>query len=128
MRPVVQRAPAPRDATDQGFAQVVLEGLGSGIAGGEGRVAAVPHDLCCHALVGLAFAAGIIQQRHVGVGMHVDEARRDYVAGRVDAPGRHGVALGADGRIVSIGQPEVGLVSSGVRAVDYSAVQDEGVE
>ena len=101
--------------------------LGSALARREGGVAAVPGDLGRHALVGLALAAGVVEQRDVGVGVHVDESRAYDVAGGVDAPGRLGVAEGADGLDPAIGYAHVALVAGRVRAVDDGAIQYEDV-
>ena len=89
--PVVQGVPLPHGVADEGPADVVLEGLGAALACREGGVAAVAGDLGRHALVGLALAAGVVEQRDVGVGVHVDEARAYDVPGGVDAAGRLGV-------------------------------------
>ena len=126
--PVVQRVPLPHGVADEGPADVVLQGLGAALACGERRVAAVAGDLGRHALVGLALAAGVVEQGHVGVGVHVDEARAYDVPGGVDAAGRLGVAERADGLDAAVGYAYVAPVAGGVGAVDDGAVEYEDVE
>ena len=127
-RPVVQRVPLPRHVGDERLAQVVLEGLRTGLSGREWRVAAVPRDLGRHALVGLALPAGIVEQRDIGVRVHVDEPRRYHVSGGVDPARCLGVAQRADGLDPAVGYPDVGLVAGRAAPVHDGAVQYQGVE
>ncbi len=87
--PAVDVYPVPRGVGPKVDPEQVAQRLGAGGADREGRVTAIAGDVGRDALVDLALCAGIVEQGDVGVGVHVDEARRDDLACSVDRlPGR----------------------------------------
>ena len=94
----------------------------------ERRLPAVAGDLGRDALVGLALAARVVQQREVGVRVHVDKARGDDEPGCVDDPGGLGVFELADRRYLAAADPQVGFVAQPTGAVDHHSISYERIE
>ena len=92
------------------------------------RVATVADHLGRYALVDLALRQRVVYQRAVGVGMHVDEAGYDSLAGRVDAGCSLGAGKVADCRYLAARNADVGLVARLAGAVDDSSVDDDCFE
>ena len=78
--------------------------------------------------MGLALATRVVQQGDVGVGVHVDESRRYYVARGVDSPRRLDAAERAYGLDPAVRYANVAPVSGRAGAVHDDAVQDQDVK
>ena len=93
-----------------------------------GREGAVADDFSGDTLAHLALAARIEQHRVVGMGVDVDEAGADHLAGGVDHVGclrRREVANGGD---TAVADADVGALGRSTGAVYYHAAAENDVE
>ena len=94
----------------------------------ERRVAAVSHDLCRNPLVDLALGVSVVDQRAVGVRVHVDEAGNGHMAcGVYRAPSLRAAEV-ADCRDLAVVDSDIGLVAGLPATVDDCPFNDDCVE
>lgn len=92
------------------------------------RRAALPHDFERDALMHLAVGRAVDQQREIGMGVDVDETRRDREALGIDPRLRDRAVQCADLRHHAIANADIAGVRRPTRAVDDVAVRDDRVE
>ncbi len=127
--------PVPVDADLEGGGRHALDldhhggevgGVGLVADGGEGEAAVAHHDAGDAVEAGRG-GVGVPEQLGVVVGVGVDEAGTDHLAGGVDGLGGVGARQVADGGDAALGDADVGAYPGGARAVDHRAARDEQV-
>ena len=127
-RPLVEGAPAPFLACLEYLSRDLPQLLRLEVPHRERRVAAVPGDLRRHPLVGHALPAGVVEQREVGVGVHVDEPRREDESACVYSAPSFGLAKLTDGGYLPVFEADIRPVTRCVRPVYDRCILDERIE
>ena len=111
--------------TESEFDPALEELLEPFVGGGGAQAAVATHDRG-HTLGCFEVQGGVVQQRHVVVGVDVDEAGGDREAGHVDHARRLAID-GPDRRDASAGDRDIGLALRRAGTVDDVAAADEYV-
>ena len=108
-------------------AQIVAQQLDLAGQHRRDRKSAMADDLGGHALADLAFGLGIDRQGEVGMGLDVDEARRDREPCGVDGPAGIGRDLRPDGGNAAVRDREIARNAGAAAAVEQEPVADQEV-